>query len=479
MPEILVRSRYRKSVIDATTKRKSIKIGPIQRKSTSLSNTRKNNVRRTFCNPQPDLPSVGLKNVKRYSFGEDLIKHLSQNTVTWKKKLLKMGKYYLFPNIFAIMITVLVRVIIEFKPNDCEFLPICISSDKSTRAIITITDILNLWMLWILNVILEIYVKITRIVYFLIICLYIALYYMLSNEKNFSWFPIYSFLLFLRFIRYIFVLKKTLLKDMISVIYSSQGCTLILMLNYIFFYFIQEKLKESLEGFWFEIFNLFYFLIFFIFVRHSLMKYAMYIFDQKFQTKQQTFLLLITARISLSYLISFMSCPFLNFQTNKITQYLIIYTYSNNLIGLYTRFNLFQYVCIKIYRFFTKKSIKTIKTKMQSNKEKKQYINKIISGCTLDIVFISSCRMIIYNLWPGNIIYSNCVYLTSTREGMLLFVAVNLFVTLGIFVYMVYKKTALFFYKGKLDYHVNIYLLYMTNTLFETTISFFAGKIQR
>lgn len=436
-------------------------------------------MRRTFCNPQPDCPSVGLKDVKRYSFGEDLIKNLSQNTLSWKKKLLKLGKYYLFPNVFAIMITVFVRVIIALKPNDCEFLPICISKDKSTRAIITITDILNFWMLWILNLILEIYVKITRIFYFLVICLFIALFYMLSNENNFSWFPIYSFLVFFRFIRYIFVLRKTLLKDLISVIYSSQGCIIILMLNYIFFYFIQEKLKQNLEDFGFEIFNFFYFLIFFIFVRHSLMKYAMYIFDQKFQTKQQTFLLLITARISLSYLISFMSCPFLNFQTNRIAQYLIIYTYANNLIGLYTRFNLFQYFCIKIYRFFKKKSQSIIKKKIHSNKEKKQYINKIISGCTLDIVFISSCRMIIYNLWPGNIIYSNCVYPNSTREGVLLFVVVNICVTLGIFAYMVYKKTALFFYKGKLDYHVNIYLLYMTNTLFESSISFFAGKIQK
>jgi len=175
-----------------------------------------------------------------------------------------------------------------------------------------------------------------------------------------------------------------------------------------------------------------------------------------------------------------MSTPFLQFKLNEPTQYLVIFSYINNLITLYTRFNLFEYGTTKIYRtLFIKRQNDDAVAQMINSPEKEQIknIDKIISGCTLDITFISSIKLIVYHLWPGNVIYSNCAYATTELGGIIIFVSVNILLTFSILMFMAKKREALFTYRGELNIIMNVYLLFLTNILFEITLSFFIGKL--
>ena len=425
--------------------------------------------------------SLGLKGLKRKSIGVDIIKQISKQDLTWNKKISSFMRHYLLLNFIAVFFTLVIKLVEEFSPKGCGYPPICICEGSAKRMLIAISDISGYWMIWILLICFEVYQKLFRLVIFLMAFLFILFFYIFSDAKGFNWFPIYSFLVLLRLFRYLFLMKNQSVRGMVWLIYRSQGSAFLLIVNYGIFLFLAEKFKLMMEKPWIDIFYSFYFLIFFLFFKNCLIKFGTYAYDFNFENQQQNFLIILAARIAISYFISFMATPFLRFKTNEPAQYLVIFSYSNNLITLYTRFNLFGYVTNRLWRIFSKQKqsendIDKIDPK-SPEKEQKKNIDKIISGCTLDITFISSIRLIIYNLWPGNVMYSNCSSASTDIVGIMVFVSVNILLTLSILIFMAKKGEALFTYRGKLNIYMNIYLLFLTNILFEITLSFFIGKL--
>lgn len=415
---------------------------------------------------------------RKNTFGEEFIGNILDKNLSFCNKLFQIAKYYIFPNITVITLTFLTQILINISPNTCGNTTVCICSHISERIVVTFSDIMGYWMLWISIIIFEMTTKISRIVFFLLSIIYIFLIYLFSEEKGFSWIPIYSFLLSIRLIRQILINKKTIIKETFVFIYSTQGSVLTLMINYLIYSFFHEDIKK-IPNPWNEIFTFLYFLIFFIIVRHSMMKFGLFICEKKYPSKQKTFLLLTISRVSLIYLISFLSSPFLNFKYDNFTNYMVLYSYVNNLISLFTRFNLFEYTIFKIYSccFRRKKCVESIISNSTPQQQKEDYVNKFISGCTLDVIFISSFRFIFLHIIPRNMVYSNCSQIHTEIHGIIIFVLANILVTIGIFSYMRFTKKTLFFYKGKIDLFFNIYYLYLINALFEETIAFFYDKI--
>ena len=424
--------------------------------------------------------SLGLKGIKRRSIGVDIIKQISNQGIAWNKKLNFFLKHFLLLNFVAFFFTLLIKYIEDFHPNQCLYTPICIGKSVLERILISISDFFGYWMIWILLILFEVYQKLFRTIIFILSFVFIFFFYLLSEEEDFKWFPIYVFLFLLRLFRYLFLLKNLPMSGMFWLFYRSQSPAILLVINYSIFLYLADNIKNSIDKPWIDIFYSFYFLIFFIIFKHSLIKYGLYAYDHNFENQQQNFLIILGARIAICYFISFMSTPFLQFKLNEPTQYLVIFSYINNLITLYTRFNLFEYGTTKIYRtLFIKRQNDDAVAQMINSPEKEQIknIDKIISGCTLDITFISSIKLIVYHLWPGNVIYSNCAYATTELGGIIIFVSVNILLTFSILMFMAKKREALFTYRGELNIIMNVYLLFLTNILFEITLSFFIGKL--
>ena len=424
-----------------------------------------------FTSHRTECKSVTLKGIKRISTKDDIIKQIFKDDIGWKTKLKRLFRYYLYPHLIAALLTIIVKILASIRPNDCGNGPICICFTVIERSIISVTDIFGYWMIWILVILFEVYQKLFRCLIFLMSFIFIYLFYLLSDADSFNWFPIYIFLLLVKFSRFFFLVRKFNIKEMLFMGYKSQGCGILLIVNYAFLFFLAKNFKDYVQKPWIDIFYSLYFLLFFLILKHFLVIFGTYAYDHNSQNQQQNFLMISVSRIALSYFISFTSSNFTQFKFNDIGQYLLIFSYSNNLITLYTRFNLFEFVTMKLYRFIVKKPKNTQQNEQSIN------IQKILSGCTLDITFISSIRLLIYHIWEGNILYSNCDYESTELVGIIIFIILNMVLTFSILFFMIYKGEALFTYKGQLNVYMNIYLLYLTHVLFEITISFFARKL--
>lgn len=454
-----------------TESEKNYAFAPNENKNSSSDATQR---KMTYFNSPMDRKPLALKGVKKSSLANDVIEDFSSSKMNWKLKFKMMIKVYLFPNILAILFTCVVKAFMGNYPIKCPFPPTCICLDLTYRFIFCLQDLLTYWMMWIILILLEIYQKLCRFITLALSVSFIFIFYFCSEAQGFSWAGIYSFLLLLRFFRLLLINKSRGWKILWNS-YCYFGSSMLLMLNYLFFLFLAQKIQNEIKRPWIDIFYSFYFLFFFLVLKHSLVNFGMYSYHLNYQNQQQNFLLVSGARISLSYCISFMTAPFLKFQLQDPSQYLVIFSYCNNLISLYTRFNFFQFIFLKIWyrlknpKIFPKNNVKN------TEKEEKS-IEKIISGCTLDITFINSIRLIIYHFWPGNLLYSNCVFEESNLAGILILIFINLILAISIFIFMIKKGKALFSYRGKLNPYVNTYLLFLTNILCELNISFYMGK---
>lgn len=453
-----------------------------RRKSLTIVIPNKKNASRkiTFDKAKNNVSSFGQLFVgkgdkpRRFSIGTDLIKELlAKNDITLSKKITEILKFYLFPNTIAFFVILFVKFLISIDPNECfadKFIYIGNGSQK--KALVALADINIYWMIWILFSFFEIYQKLYRTFLFFTSMIFIFLFYILSNENTFKWYPIYLFLFFLRLIRYLLIYRNETCWIRITMLLRSQGSALTLLINYGVFLLFSEKANELLSASYRDLIFSFYFIIFFFVLKSSLINFALYACDTNMQNQEQNFLIVLASRIAVCYFISFMSTSFMNFSFSEFGKYFIILSYINNIVGLYTRFNFVAFITLKIYRIWKKKDV-VESVKKENLRKKKKKIQKIMSGCTLDISFIGSMRLLICHLWPGNLIYSNCFYPKTNLEGILIFVFLNMSLALLILFFVSKRGEALFVYKGKLNIFVNLYLLFLNYALYEISMSFF------
>jgi len=163
--------------------------------------------------------------------------------------------------------------------------------------------------------------------------------------------------------------------------------------------------------------------------------------------------------------------------------WLLLVSYGNFLLGFYFKIDLIGFFYLKLRKLFTKCCKESTQ---QIDEKNKIYIEKLFSGCVLDIQLVCCFRLIILYLskrWSGahfhGNYYKDCSFEIEPENfqmslwGLLALIMINLGLAVFIFFYMIRKKNLLILYKIKHNYLYNVYFLYLTHIYFEGNLNMF------
>lgn len=299
---------------------------------------------------------------------------------------------------------------------------------------------------------------------------------MVLLQLGIGYFPIYIAYMIMYVILFVIRNRKMKIKELINNLIKAQSFLYLIFLNYTFYYFAFGTLPNFIGKISFNILISFYLLIIFSLMKKSLIRFGTHLQENKLRYKHKKYTLIIIARVIICYLMSFMIGPFLNFESDNIGKYFLILSYSNNLIALLTGKNIITDYMIKTLNYiFNKYGISLIKTEVD---ETILQIQKIIFGVTLDIIFITTIKLIYYHLWSAKILLTNCYFPKTKSLGTFMIITSNLMVTFMVFGCMFLKKKTYLSYKGNFHWFMNIYSLLFTHVLFECNLSFYSKFCQ-
>ena len=362
-----------------------------------------------------------------------------------------------------------------YNSHICMNEDLCFCEGLEGRIILLLTDSFIYWSLWlILFMLTENYSKRYRIILFSICYIFLIFYYIFGFDSSLQYAPIYIFSTLIFVIAFIIHHRKNSFKELLIKLFRAEAYMLVIFCNYFFIMFFLPKFENLMENIYLSILNFFYVLLFFCLLKENIVRFVVYLEERKSEIKHKDILIILASRISVCYLFSFMSAPFLKFQSEYIGSYFLILSYINNLFALYTGKNIITDNAIKIWNYLMKNHQNyLINTYIDEKTIKAQ---KFILGSTLDISFISSVRMLTYNLWSARMLITNCHSISTEILGILIILAIDLTMTITIFLYMLKKREILFSYKRKLNKFLNIYVLFLVHSLFEINIVYFSVK---
>ena len=171
----------------------------------------------------------------------------------------------------------------------------------------------------------------------LICFIFLTFYYLFLLQPGFGYVPVYLFSCSISIISFLYHRRKIPLQEALKKLCQAEGYVFVLFFNYIFIFFVIPELKLMIvNSTILSILNFCYILIFLSILKQTIVVFATYVEDPLSDHKYKNLLLILSARISVAYLVSFMSAPFLNFKFDDIGNYILIFSYINNLIALYT-----------------------------------------------------------------------------------------------------------------------------------------------
>lgn len=165
---------------------------------------------------------------------------------------------------------------------------------------------------------------------------------------------------------------------------------------------------------------------------------------------------------------------------DKILEWIFLVSYANFIISTFTRNDIFLNVYIRIIRFFFRNPNLFLSRSDKLSKE----CSMIISGVLLDFIFITNSRLLSWILigkwisFPRNEeYYKDCTFLINDiflaiikYEGLGIVIGINSLITIGLFLYMIWKKVKVFEYKRSRKGIFNVLYLFFLHKLFDQSI---------
>ena len=165
---------------------------------------------------------------------------------------------------------------------------------------------------------------------------------------------------------------------------------------------------------------------------------------------------------------------------DKILEWVFLLSYANFIISTFTRNDIFLNVYIRIIRFFFRNPNLFLSREDRLSKE----CSMIISGVLLDFIFITNSRLLSWILigkwisFPTNEeYYKDCTFLINDNflaiikyEGLGVIIGINSLITIGLFLYMFWKRVKVFEYKRSRKGIFNVLYLFFLHKLFDQSI---------
>ena len=411
--------------------------------------------------------------------GSSMMISLYSKENSWKRKFIIFLKNFLIPHLIADIFIVLVSLSHTFCNEFCFMKPIC-SCDNNfaikmyTASIILFSDH-GFFAFGIYVVVVSIYLSNNRkmdiILHFFhfSICLILSFLYILwsSEDQNYNEWPIHIinfsstsiFLMIVGIFKYKFDLKE-IWKNLSKTSMVSAAIMTHYILIRIVFPFVNSYLPDNIANYIIPFYQLLYFrLINTIFLKVIQIYYDL---ASTFYKSIPPIVLNLQIRFFHTFLftVPLTSIVNLNFDSRHLVKWLLLISYANCLILTYTRVDIMtMYIYFPLYRIiFCRKKIQA-QVPLKLNENEIQCL-RIVSGNLLDIIYVINARLILWlvlKIWiirPTNkIFYKNCgfemdfSFFQVNEYGIISIFLINLFITLGIVVYMIIKGRMVFEYK--------------------------------
>ena len=417
------------------------------------------------------------------------------------KKLYFFSRNILLSHMMAYLLTILkILIQVEIKQY-CWVADKCsCNNDIHIKLYSSIMDCLTCWAFYfIINsktvFILKEYrhVKWLKILYFSISSLFVLIYSIVIDEKDYNSIHIYiieMILPLLLFMVYLYTLKfsiKVWLKNFLR----ANALHIFVFGNYLLIRFIVPVLKEDLivgiSDFWSknikQLIVVAYFNVFFIGMKHCLLIYYLFALEQKQACNEQNIenidytSAVSLMRFAVGFCFSINLSSILNMSYNDFGGWILLLFYIHFVVKTYLNYDILE----KTYNLFKGMLHKSSSLPIENHAEK-VYFEKLYSGCMLDFQLIAISRMLYW--YYGKRWFSisfileyidDCEFSISksfeiTTFGFISALLINILLLAVIVGYMIKRRKILLEYKSRNQFFYNIFFLFLLHAFFEGCI---------
>ena len=451
----------------------------------STLDEKKNDLSKSISKTEPESTTArklrkGISSSSRLSrisssFRNDLIRdHYVDNKKGFTGMLRFFGKHLILPNIVSLILAVCFLSAMNYlHVRSCYLPPNCVCDDLKLQMISTLKELFATYFIWFILLFMTLqYARSYRIFWFVFSLFFVFGYYLISNEKSFLRYPVYFYFLFVNFLGAFLYSSKKSIKERLVNVFKMNGFYIAMIINYLFL-IVAKDFKKFIGNMNFEIFYNFYVLIFFSSMQQTLIIYGRKLCENnEILISNDKFLFALNCRISLSFLLSFLSAPFMDFSIDNYYKYGLIFSYSNSVIALYTRINIIEIIWKRLFNFIFHK-LKISFRFSQKIDETEIYLSKKISGSCHDVLFVAMTSVFIFYFWQKTVSYADCEHFvveTFNYFGIIISSSINFVATYSLIYLIKRTKITFFSYPIWKNIYLNILILFLIRCLFEENV---------
>jgi len=442
------------------------------------------------------------RNLQKCSQESEIMQFVMLRNKNFLKKILFFIRKFVISHICAALLSAFFILIQEYYGKYCYMPPNCLCHDDlRIKTYVFFKEYVSYWMIYIIFFMQSIFTNqlfsqssfFKKGLFLLIATLFSCFWIVFSSESNYSPLFHYIFLILLCFIFEIYeLLKKSQnSKEKFMIFIKINQFAFVIMLNYMFYLFIYEKVNSVLlykfgEEYAKNVIN-FYISIYTLTITYCLkrivLNYSKFLIKL---SRRNTQAILHAMRSALCLFISFPASNILKMKISDWGGWFLICSYGNFLMGVYFKVDFFGILIEQIKKIFKKKEKKNAEQKDFVDEKNRIYIEKLLSGCVLDIQLICCLRMLILYFgkrWSGSFFrgefYKNCKFEIDNDEfqinawGIIVLVLINMSLAIFVFFYMIKKQNQLILYKIKHNFLVNVYMIFLNHEFLEAMINMF------
>ena len=441
-----------------------------------------------------------FQNYQKCSEESEIMQFVLLKNKNFLKKLLFFIRKFLISHLCAASITILLILIQNLYGKYCYMPPNCLCQDDiQIKTFVFFKEFFSYWMLFIVFFIQSVFTSqlfpektsLKKGLFVLISAIYSFFWILFSSERNYIPLLHYLFLLFLSFVFELNEIIKTsqTAKEKLLVFLKINQFAFVLFINYLFYLFVYQTINTVLlmefdEEFAKNIIS-FYISIYTLTITYLLkrvvLNYSQFLIKI---SKRNTHAVISSMRAALCLFISIPAANMLKMNIFDWGGWFLIISYGNFLIGFYFKVDFFGVFIEKIKIFFMKKGV-IVKIDLEYEKNR-IYIEKLLSGCVLDVQLVCCLRILILYIsqrWSGAFLrgqfYKNCSFEIESKEfqinawGIVALVTINVSLAIFVFFYMIKRQNQLILYKIKHNYFANVYLIFLNHFYIEAMINMF------
>jgi len=443
---------------------------------------------------------TNVEHFQRCSKDSEIMKYIILRKKPFFSKMLFFLKKFIIYHIFSAFLSLVFMGIQKAYGKYCFLPPNCLCHDELVIKVYTaFKDYFTYWLLYIIAIIQSVIIRdlfhektnFMKILYFSLSSIFTFFYLIFYPEATFRSIYIYLYYLLLVFCMEVYTFRKMKLifKEGFWYFMKINQVAFVMFFNYAFYLFFYQLINASiLDNLSYKnsknIINLYislYTLIVSFFLKKFVLIYAEFLIKLN---QRNTYAIINIMRITLCVFMSLPAANLLKFDRYDWGGWLLLVSFGNFLLSFY-----FKIDCLDIFLNLIRRLRKTplqLTKKTSEDIKIKTYIEKLFSGCVLDIQLISCFRLTILfcsNHWAVGAMngdyYKDCSFEINEKEfvmsiwGLLALVIINVSLAIFIFLYMIKMKNLIILYKIKHNFLYNVCFLYFTHSFFEANLNMF------